>query len=209
MKTFIHKTNQYLLERYPTIWNTRLLWMLLTAVILHLIFFVFGCFTLTNPELLHEYNIKDIFFDNGAVFLSSIISILLLVSWLIFMFKNNAFKNFYPTSTSKLFGQFICYFVIIFCCSTFYLSYNYGLKTYISATYPDEEVASEIVTANDAALFLSESISNYTLDVRRYPKPFYDLYCETDTQWKSDSIPSVQFLDINYTYYTLKTKQLL
>ena len=96
MKTFIYKTNQYLLERYPTIWNTRLVWMLLAAVTLHLLFFVFGFFTLTNPEMLQERRVTNLFFENGSIFLSVIISILVVVTWIIYMFKNNAFKNFYP-----------------------------------------------------------------------------------------------------------------
>ncbi|WP_204345996.1 hypothetical protein [Psychroserpens algicola] len=208
MKAFIYKTNQYLLERFPTLWNTRLVWMLLIAFVLHLIFFVFGFFTLTNPELLHEYSVKDIYFQNGTVFLNSIISILLLVLWLIYMFKNNAFKNYYPTTTSKLFGQFLCYLIIIFSCSAFFLSYNYGLKLYIATEYPDAQTNKNIEVTNDVAMFLTHDISDYTIDKRRYPKPFYTLYCEQYRTWKEDSLPKLEFLDQRYKFYTLKTKTL-
>ena len=64
MKKFIYKTNQYLLERYPTIWNTKLVWMLSIALVLHLIFFVFGLFTLVNPKMLQDSNVEYIFFEN-------------------------------------------------------------------------------------------------------------------------------------------------
>lgn len=205
MKNFIYKTNQYLLERYPTIWNTRLVWMLLSAATLHLIFFVFGFFTLSNPEMLQERYVKDIFFDNGSIFLSVIISILLLVAWLIYMFKNNAFKNFYPTNSFKLFGQFISYLVIIFACTTFYLSYQYGLKTYIASAYPDAQVTKEIQIANDAYLFLSEDLKEYTLDKRRFPKPFYELYCEDNTKFIDYNKPHLSFEEDSYQYYSLRT----
>lgn len=206
MKAFIYKTNQYLLERYPTIWNTRLIWMLLAAVLLHLIFFVFGFFSLTNPKILHERNITTLFFDNGTVFLSSIISILLFVAWLIYMFKNNAFKNFYPTTRLKLFGQFMCYLLIIFSISTFYLSYNYGIKTYVAANYPDEQINKEIEITNDVALFLSEDVSDYTIDKRRYPNPFNTLFCEDQERFIDEDLPHLKFLDEVFQFYTLSTK---
>lgn len=208
MKAFIYKVNQYLLERYPTIWNTRLVWMLLTAFSLHLLFFLFGILTLSNPKLLQERYIGNIYFENGAVYLSIIISVLLLVGWLIFMFKNNAFKNFYPTSRFKLFGQFFSYLLIIFSCITFYLSYNYGIKSYIASKYPNAQIAKEIEIANDAAMFFSDDVSKYTIDQRRFPKPFSKLFCETKYNFIKQALPHLTFLDEKYQYYTLKTEAL-
>lgn len=207
MKKFIYKTNQYLLERFPTVWNTRLIWMLLTALLLHIIFFGFGYFTLTNPRMLQERFVKDIFFNNGTVFLTSIISVLLLVVWLIYMFKNNAFKNLYPITGSKLFGQFLCYLIIIFSSSSFFLSYNYGIKTYIASTYSDSQINKEIEIANDVAMFFSESVSDYTLDERRYPKPFYDVYCETHDEFIDYDKSYLEFQNETYQFYTLYTKE--
>lgn len=208
MRKFIYNTNQYLLERFPTIWNTRIVWMLLIALTLHVIFFVFGFLTLSNVKLMHDYRIIDIFFENGTVFLNTIISILLIVVWLIYMFKNNAFKNFYPMSGTKLFGQFVAYFVIIFSCTTFFLSYNYGIKSYIATTYPLAQTNKHIEISNDAAMFLSESLTNFTLDKRRYPKPFYDLYCDVRTNQNKDSLYALTFLNQEYRFYTLSTKKI-
>jgi hypothetical protein len=207
MKKFINKTNQYLLERFPTIWNTRLVWMLLSAVVLHLFFFVFGYFTLSNPEILQERHIIDIFFENGTVFLSTIISVLLLVGWVIYMFKNNGFKNFYPTTGTKIFGQFMSYLLIIFSCCTFYLSYNYGIKTYIASTYSDQQINKEIEIANDAALFFSEDVQDYTIDNRRFPKPFYEIYCEKTNEFIDRDQSYVEFEDKAYQFYSLYTKE--
>jgi len=208
MKKFIHNTNQYLLERFPTVWNTRLVWMLLSALILHFIFFVFGFFTLSNPKMLHERNAISIFFENGTVFLSTIISVLMLVSWLIYMFKNNAFKNFYPTSGFKLFSQFLIYAAIIFCCSSFYLSYTYGVKTYIASSYSDEQINKEIEIANDVALFFLESVTDYTIDKRRFPKPFYEIYCEKTDEFIDYNQSYIEFKDKAYQFYSLYTKEI-
>ena len=207
MKKFIYKTNQYLLERFPTIWNTRLVWMLLIAIVFHILFYAIGFVTLTNPESLHEPYIEAIFFKNGSAFLNGMISVLLLVGWLIYMFKNNAFKNFYPASSSKLFGQFMCHMIIIFSCSTFFLSYNFGLKSYIAITYPDEQINKEIEIANDAAMFFSDSVEDYTIDNRKYPQLFFDLYCEMTEEFIDINLPYEDFLGETYQFYTLKEKQ--
>ncbi|WP_179352507.1 hypothetical protein [Winogradskyella vidalii] len=208
MKKLIYKANQYLLERYPIIWNTRIVWMLLGALVLHMLFFAAGFLTLSNPETLHEYAIKDVFFKNGAVYFTSMISILLLVGWLIYMFKNNAFKNFYPTSGLKLFGQFVCYILIIYSCSTFFLSYNYGIKSYIAISYPDNKVEKEIEIANDVAMFFSEKVNDYTIENRKYPKLFFDLYCETNDEFIDENLPYEEFLGTSYQFYTLRTREI-
>lgn len=224
MKAFINKIDKFLLNRHPLVWNTKLLWMLIIALFLHLIFFILGALALTNVEQLHEYGAKSIFFKNGTVYVSIIISILLLVIWCIQLFKNNAFKNFYPTSRLKLFKEFLSYVIIIFCVTTFFLSYNYGVKTYISSAYSDDKIKNEITTANKAAIFFSDEIEKYTINQKRYPKPFDSLYCEvftgnlepherlnnhltTSVLPYNDSLPHTKFLDIKYFYYTLSSKE--
>ena len=42
MKTYFTKIDQYLLENYPTIWNTKIVWMLLVNIIIHILFFFIG-----------------------------------------------------------------------------------------------------------------------------------------------------------------------
>lgn len=216
MKKIIHKTNKYLLEKFPILWNTKLVWVLFISTILHLLFYILGYNTLTNPEILHEYEAKSIFFKNGTVFVNIIISVLLIVIWLILLFKNNAFKSFYPTSKFNLFKQFICYLIAIFCLTTFFISYNTGLKTYIESNYNDERITKEIEITNDAALFFSHDIKNYTINNRRYPELLSKLYCETyllrdnkdSIKSKSDSLKNnLTFSDYEYTFYTLKEEK--
>ncbi len=207
MKKNIYRINQYLLENYPTIWNTKIVWMLAVSCILHIIFFILGYVTLIDPELLHERNAIDVYFENGTAFFSIILSILLLVIWLIYLFKNNAFKNFYPTSQLKLFSQFISYFIIIFFSTSFYFSYTYGLKLYIVNTYEDVVVADEINVSNNAALFFSHAIDDYTLDNLRYPPPFSEIYCESNSELIDREKIYVSFLDQDYQFYTLTSKE--
>lgn len=208
MKSYITKINQQLLEKYPNIWNTKIVWMIGISAIVHMFFFLFGLLSLINVELLHERNANSNFFDNGAVFFSIIITILLLVVWLLNLFKNNAFKAFYPTSKLKLFGQFCSYFIIIFCASTFYYSYMFGVKTYINSTYENDTIASEIKTVNDGALFFSKTLGSYTIDNLRYPDPFNDIFCEKQLPRIDFNKPYLELFHYNYQFYTLHQLEL-
>lgn len=172
--------NQYLLEKYPTIWNTKIVWMLLMGILIHILFFIIGYISHIDPKSLQTSYVTDDYFRDGIILIHLIISILMIVGWLIMMFKNNAFKNFYPNSRGKLFSQFLQYFVIIFVCTTFYFSYMIGFKMFINSKYPDAEMKEDIATINLGSAFLSQNLELYTLDNRLSPTPFYNLYCETD-----------------------------
>ena len=65
-----------------------------------------------NDEAMSNYyyylgdNFKEL-----PLLLSFIIMVLLSIGWLILLFRNNAFKRFYPVSRWQLFGRFIMYLV--------------------------------------------------------------------------------------------------
>lgn len=203
----LNKFNQYLLERYPTVWNTKIVWMVLTALVFHIVFFIIGYVSHIDPVSLQKYSVKDDYFKNGVIFVHLIISILLIVGWLLMMLKNNAFKNFYPTSKGKLFGQFVQYFIIIFSCTTFYFSYMTGFRMFINNKYPDQEMAKNIDIINRTAPFLSQNIESYTLENRLFPKPFYDFYCENSIEKIDRNKKFFVYYNRVYQYYTLYSKK--
>lgn len=206
MKTFIKNTNQYLLERYPTVWNTKLVWMLVTGLIVHVIFYMFGFLSLLNVKLLHESNVITNFFENGMLFFSIIMTIIIIVIWLTQLLKNNSFKNFYPTSRLKLYGQFIQYFIIILVCSSFYFSYMFGLKHYINFKYDDAKFKTEVKRSNQATVFLSHNLEDYSINNKYYPSPFDSIYCETNKGLIKTSEPYLTFYGNDYQFFTLYTK---
>ena len=152
----INKINQYLLERYPTIWNTRIVWMLLLGIAIHLIFFFIGFISHASPSTLQSSRAISDYLSSGLVFVHVIISVLMIVGWLVFMFKNNAFKSFYPNSGKKLFFEFFQYFIIIFISTTFYFSYMVGFRLFINYKYDDEKMSKNIGIINRANAFLSQ-----------------------------------------------------
>lgn len=207
MKSSIfHRINQYLLERYPNIWNTRLVWMLLIALGIHILFFTGGYFTFISPTSLHRqlYDF-DVLNGNGAMLLAIAVTIILLVLWLVYLFKNNAFKNFYPTSRGKIFLSFFYYLVIVFACSTFHMSYMIGYKTFINQKYPVAKFEALRLTAARAAPFLLLNINDYDLSGRSYPSPFDTLqrksFTEAETRLNG---PSIVFQNTWVQFYTTR-----
>lgn len=203
---FFHRINQYLLERYPNIWNTRLVWMLLIALGIHILFFTGGYFTFISPASLHRqlYDF-DVLNGNGAMLLAIAVTIILLVLWLVYLLKNNAFKNFYPTSRGKIFLSFFYYLVIIFACSTFHMSYMIGYKTFIHQKYPVAQFETQRLTAARAAPFLLLNINDYELTNRTYPSPFDTLQRKsfTEAETRLDG-PSILFHNTWVQFYTTR-----
>ncbi|MGN6495008.1 MAG: hypothetical protein ACTHLE_23680 [Agriterribacter sp.] len=206
MKSLIQNTNKTLLEKFPLVWNTRLVWMLLVALLAHLIFFALGLNAFNNPKLLQEYYADQLFIHNGMLLFSVICSVLIIVVWLIILFRNNSFKNFYPTSRWQLFVSFLIYFLVFFLNTSFYVSYILGYKTDVTDKYPDSKLQSEIETTNLAAAFLSFNPRDYTIDRRKYPSPFDTLYCETNEEQVDFTKPYLQRFNDEYQFYTVIRK---
>ncbi|RZJ48426.1 MAG: hypothetical protein EOO19_07245 [Chryseobacterium sp.] len=202
----INKFNQFLLEKYPTIWNTKIVWMLLAGFIIHILFFIIGFISHITPVSLQKSQVTDDYYRDGIILVHIIISILMIVGWLVMMFKNNAFKNFYPQSKGKLFSQFFQYFVIILVCTSFYFSYMIGFKMFINNKYPDGEMKENIEIINRGNAFLSQDSESYTLENRLSPQPFYDLYCETDIKKIDRNKKYFVFYNRVYQYNSVYSK---
>ena len=115
--------NKHLLERYPLVWNTRLIPMLALASGGHIFFILLGWAAKNEDFNYSAFNAIMADFIGMPLLLHLVISILLLVVWLLYLSRNNAFKHFYPFSEEKLFLQWILYFFIVFASVSFVLSY--------------------------------------------------------------------------------------
>lgn len=136
-----NKIEKFLLERFPSLWNTKLCWILIISLPIHAFFFMLGWLLLDEEKLIRYYyspHIDEYFVTPFLLHL--IISILLIVGWLVMLFKHNAFKNFYPSSPLKLFGQFVQYFIILSCSTLFSISFSLGVKTRVNIYYTDDYI---------------------------------------------------------------------
>lgn len=197
---FIQKINTFLLHRYPTIWNTKIVWMLSIALLVHLFFFFVGYIFYSNPTSLHSWVSGD-YFSSGIIYIHILFSLIILVAWVTQLLKNNAFNNFYPMTFPTLFGQFLQYIIIIFANITFAFSFFFGNKVYINKTYPDKKYAHYIDIANKGNVFLPVNIDKYLLNYRIFPEPFSDLYCETEVNKIDFSKPYFKFCNRYFQFY--------
>jgi hypothetical protein len=171
--SFINKINKYLLEQYPLIWNTRLLWMILVNIAVHLLFFVIGFCTVSGLEDLKEYSrLNKYFFETSNVYYNILISIFILLIWIIFYLRNNAFKNLYSIKKGMLFQQFFIVLLIIFISTTQFYSFKKGLTLKIKSLYSWQEVDKDIKTFNRTSLFLMQNDDDYKIAKKKYPAPF-------------------------------------
>lgn len=205
MQQKIKNFNRYLLEYHPAAWNTKIVWTLLSGMMIHVIFFFIGYISHADPKSLHKFNVMDDYFSDGMIFIHLIISILMIVGWLILMFKNNAFKNFYPVTKWQMFSQFLQYFIIIFTCTSFFFSYMAGFKLFIKNTYPDGRMSESIAMINRTYPFFSQDIENYTLDNKIFPQ-YPELFCETHLEKIDRNKKYFVYYDRVYQYYTLYSR---
>lgn len=170
---FINKVNKYLLEQYPLIWNTRLVWMIAANLLVHSLFFILGFTTVNNvQDLKNYYSLSNFFFESSAVYYNFLISIVIILIWIIYYLRNNAFKNLYNLPKGFLFKQFCIILVIIFISITQYFSYRQGLVAKIKLNYDWEEVDKDIKAFNKTGIFLLRNQSDYEIKNKKYPKPF-------------------------------------
>lgn len=122
----INKIQKYLLTHYPSLWNIRLVPMLLIILGFHVFFFLVGYFTANVDIRTDSYSFSPSS-DIGLWFPFSIfLAFLLLIGWLIVYMRNNSIKAFYPRKTIQLYGEWVVIFLILVSIGLFPMTLNYG-----------------------------------------------------------------------------------
>lgn len=171
--SFIKKINKYLLEHYPLIWNTRLVWMTVVGMLLHALFFGIGYATVNGQlDIQQEYDLNGFYFGTSIMFFNILLSIIVLLIWVLYYLQNNAFKHLYTIKKNTLFLQFCCVLFIVFVNISQYYSFRGGLKLKIKSLYTWEEVDKDIKEFNKTALFLIQDENKYRIGQKAYPAPF-------------------------------------
>jgi hypothetical protein len=188
------KINQNLLENRPEIWSSRLLILLFMGVGITLFSFVIG-FLIVDQETLHETRLKSYYFYSGFITVHIILSIISLLVWMYFFFRNNPSKNFYPLSPfyfQKLFIRLVVGFLFISGFS--YYTFTYGVYLKANALYSHEEVIENLTTLQRAEAFLLYDKNDYSFTKKIYPNQEtnnYFLYNEEKYSWNLHSRHSI------------------
>ncbi|MCL1667184.1 hypothetical protein M2T82_03820 [Elizabethkingia ursingii] len=135
----LDKIQTKLLLKYPLLWNTKLIPMLVLGVVINAIYFLIGYMTGTvDFTETYQYN-DDITFFTFSV----IISILALIVWLVFYFRNNSFKAFYPKGNNSLFYEWIHTFIIVLSLSSFYFFFQWGKVSHQRSYYSYQDIVAK------------------------------------------------------------------
>ncbi len=168
---FYTRINKYILERFPTMWNTHFVWMILICLLTHILYFGLG-FASLNIEILKEESVRNLFLKGSYFSFYCIIGLLALIYFGFRYFTHNPFKHFYPIGKTyfwKILGQL---FVIFFLYSTVFISFENGLKLKAKKIAPIETIQSEATQIALATPFFYNKISDYVITNRSYPQPF-------------------------------------
>lgn len=166
-----HQINKFFLERYPIIWNTHFIWMLIIGILLHLFYFILGYFNL-DYETLQSFSIKNIFYSNSSFGIYVIICLIAFIYFGFRFFTHNPFKNFYPISHLYFWKNFVLLFILLFVFLTVNISFEVGMKVKLSKIFSEKEHNKMVDDINLAYPFLFNDISQYRIDNRVYPIPF-------------------------------------
>ena len=131
---------KYLLERFPLVWNSHLIWALPLILATHLFFFTWGFAMVTDEAMGNYYFSSRNRFEGLPMVMNFIAIVLLLVGWLIRLFRNNAFERFYPVSRWQLFRQFVIYLFIMGGILSSGLSFMVGENTKVHWRYTDSYI---------------------------------------------------------------------
>ncbi len=148
----LKKIQHTLLLRYPLLWNMRVVPLLATILILHIIFFICGYCSGNVDFTVYNSDEFDYRYSGTSALFSILASILVVVGWLFFYLRNNAFKSFYPMGKS-LFREWLC--LVLVCCLniSYMFSYNLGNDYGIQSYMPEKEFARRIDILSMASVF--------------------------------------------------------
>jgi len=154
------KINQYLVSHYPLVWNTRLVWVLLANAILHLLFFLSGYGGMELADLKKHYYLWGV--GGGSLMSTSVLSsLLVLIVWLVFYLRNNAFKSHYPIGRWHGAKEFLLIFLMLFTTITYFASYRFGVRLKVRSLTPVARFVEEVNRFNLGKAFIPTGREEY------------------------------------------------
>lgn len=158
----LKKIQRYLLLHYPLIWNIRLIPFLLAIVVFHLLFFGISYFYTNTLFSGHHYYSYYSSFNELIVlyFFSALTGVLLLIGWLIYYNRNNAFKSLYPRNTNQLYLEWFLIFLMCTGMTLVPLSVKKGYDIKWRSASNPQEVEKAIDILNKAEVLIPD-INNH------------------------------------------------
>jgi hypothetical protein len=154
------RLNQYLLTHHPLVWNSRVIPLLIANAIIHLLFLVAGYASITPALMGIYYGVSGIG-DGGLYFFAILLSIVVLITWLIFFLRNNAFKQFYILRPWHLVKEFLIIFIVLLTTITYFESFITGGLAKARQITSKELLLKEANIVNTAMAFIPFERESY------------------------------------------------
>lgn len=176
---------KYLLINQPLLWNLKIVPFSFFLITLNILFLIIGYFNgaINFLETNDDYSRNDN--DGITVFFSVLLSIIGLIIWLVFYFKNNSLKSFYPKNNFSLFKEWLLILLICFLNSTFIIAYYYGKDIRVRSYYTENEARERCEILSQGSFFISGSYSSNYYDNENN----YDNEAVVDTAIASSPMP--------------------
>ncbi|TCZ72200.1 hypothetical protein [Flaviaesturariibacter aridisoli] len=158
----IRRINQYLRIHHPLLWNTRVLWVLLANLCLYLIFFLAGFLTVQARSIATYYSVWFVG-GFGLPAFSTLCTVLVVVLWLLYYLRNNAFKNFYRIGRFHLLREFALILLIFFSSGIYYEFYMLGVQARVRTITSEATFVKELNQLNEGLAFVPTERAPYFL----------------------------------------------
>lgn len=171
-----------LLLRYPLIWNVKFVPLLAITLTINLIFFAYGyLYGSIDFTSIAEDNFRTV--SGFVAFFGVVISILTLILWLVFYFRNNAFKSFYPKGKNQLYKEWLLILIICILNCNYYQSFEYAYKLRARHYFSEEEALKRMDIISRASIFIEGSyfpVDQYETDrtITQTANDYYESYTE-------------------------------
>lgn len=149
----LKKTQNYLLLNHSLLWNIKFVPVFIITVLINIIFFVSGYidgeidFTRTEDYRYHS-SVPEI-----VVFLSIILSAIVLILWIVFYIRNNAFKTFYQKKRISLFKEWLLIFILCIINCSYFICFMYAYELRAKHYYDKEELVRRLDIITKASIF--------------------------------------------------------
>ncbi|VXB66428.1 conserved membrane hypothetical protein [Flavobacterium sp. 9AF] len=149
-----------LLLKYPLLWNTKFIPMLILGILFHLLYFTLGYIDGT----IDFSNQQNINLETFTVLFGILFSIITIILWLVFYFKNNALKSFYKKSKEAIFYEWLQIFIICLLLTSFYLPFHFGKQLHQKSYFSLEETKNRCRIISNADFFIDGSFGATEID---------------------------------------------
>lgn len=179
------KLDTFLLEKFPLLWHTKLLYACLVSALISLLYYFWG-YAFTGEYTINRFSSDDYFYKSNALLCLIIINTIFVIAWTLSFFRKSAVKNLYPLQRFY-FTRLFCSFLIIFWSLTWpATSFNHGVHAKIRKLAPLEELEAHIETINFADAFLFENDYSYGVYNRvHHPNVEQINYDYNESQWNN------------------------